>query len=124
MKNCKIYTTYLIKIFLNITTLSITLRALLKEENPLTQEPNKQTKTLNILNTKQNEITKFLYSVQLQILLAKYYIYTSKYKQHRPNFVGFKNILKQRKEIEHYNALSKDKLDYHNQKLGFLGTVL
>ena len=41
-------------------------KALLKEENPLTQEPNKQTKTLNILNTKQNKITKFLYSAQLQ----------------------------------------------------------
>ena len=41
-------------------------KALLKEENPLTQEPNKQTKTLNLLNTKQNKITKFLYSVPLQ----------------------------------------------------------
>ena len=41
-------------------------KSLLKEENPLTQEPNKQTKTLNLLNTKQNKITKFLYSVQLQ----------------------------------------------------------
>ena len=42
----------------------------------------------------------------------------------QPNFEGFKNILKQRKEIEHYNALSKDKLDYHIQKWCFLGTVL
>ena len=42
-------------------------KALLKEETPLTQEPNKHTKTLNILNTKQNKITKFLYSDQLQI---------------------------------------------------------
>ena len=39
---------------------------MLKEENALTQEPNKQIKTLNILNTKQNEITKFLYIAQLQ----------------------------------------------------------
>ena len=38
----------------------------LKRKTHLTQEPNKQTKTLNLLNTKQNKITKFLYSVQLQ----------------------------------------------------------
>ena len=69
-------------------------------------------------NSVKNEMINFI------ILLAKYYIYASKYKQQKPNFEGFKNILKQRKEIEHYNALSKDKLDYHNQKLGFLGTVL
>ena len=58
------------------------------------------------------------------ILLAKYYIYASKKQTAKTNFEGFKNILKQRKEIEHYNALSKDKLNYHNQKWGFLGTVL
>ena len=66
----------------------------------------------------KNEMINFI------ILLAKYYIYASKYKQQKPNFECFQNILKQRKEIEHYNALSKDKLDYHNQKWGFLGTVL
>ena len=69
-------------------------------------------------NSMKNEMINFI------ILLAKYYIYASKYKQQKPNFEGFKNILKQRKEIEHYNALSKDKLDYHNQKWGFLGTIL
>ena len=69
-------------------------------------------------NSMKNEMINFI------ILLAKYYIYASKYKQQKPNFEGFKNILKQRKEIEHYNALSKDKLDYHNQKWCFLGTVL
>ena len=69
-------------------------------------------------NSMKNEMINFI------ILLAKYYIYASKYKQQKPNFEGFKNILKQRKEIEDYNALSKDKLDYHNQKWGFLCTVL
>ena len=69
-------------------------------------------------NSMKNEM------INIIILLAKYYIYASKYKQQKTNFEGFKNILKQRKEIEHYNALSKDKLDYHNQKWGFLGTVL
>ena len=37
-----------------------------KEETPLIQEPNKQTKILHILNTKQNKISKFLYSTQMQ----------------------------------------------------------
>ena len=69
-------------------------------------------------NSIKNEMINFI------IVLAKYYIYASKYKQQNPNFEGFKSILKQRKEIEHHNALSKDKLDYHNQKWGFLGTVL
>ena len=62
--------------------------------------------------------------INLIILSAKYLIYTSKYKKQKTIFEGFKKVLKQRKEIEHYNALSKDKLDYHNQKWGFLGTVL
>ena len=69
-------------------------------------------------NSIKNEMINFI------ILLTKYYINTSKYKQQKPNSEGFKNILKQRKEIEHYNALSKDRLDYHNQKWGVLDTVL
>ena len=70
-------------------------------------------------NSMKNEMINFI------ILLAKYLNYTSKCKQQKKTiFEGFKNILKQRKEIEHYNALSKDKLDYHNQKWGFLGIVL
>ena len=59
-------------------------------------------------NSMKNEMINFI------ILLAKYNIYASKYKQQKPKFEGFKNILKQRKEIEHHY---KDKLtivDYHN----------
>ena len=38
-------------------------------------------------NSMKNEMVNFI------ILLAKYYIYTSKYKQQKPNFEGFKNRL-------------------------------
>ena len=69
-------------------------------------------------NSMKNEINNFI------ILLAKYYIYTSKYKQQKTKYEGFIKILKQRLEKEHYNALSKDKLDYHNQEWSSLGTVL
>ena len=68
-------------------------------------------------NSMKNETINFI------IVLAKYYIYTSKYKQQKPIFLK-KKMLKQIKEIEHYIALSKDKLDYYNQKSGFQGTVL
>ena len=43
--------------------------------------------------------------------------------QNTNNKKQFLKILEQRKEIEHYTALSKDKLGYHNLKLGFLVTV-
>ena len=69
-------------------------------------------------NSMKHEMINFI------IMLVKYFIYTSKYKQQKNFFEAFKKLLKQRKEIKHYNALTKDKLDYHNQKWGFLGTVL
>ena len=65
--------------------------------------------------------------INIIILIAKFYISTSKYKQNKTTtttiFEGVK-IRKQRKETENYIALSKDKLDYHNQKWGFLGIFI
>ena len=39
----------------------------------------------------------------------------------RPIVEGFLKTLHQRKEAEHYIALAKDKIEQHNQKLGFSG---
>ena len=54
------------------------------------------------------------------ILIAKYWIFASKYKMQRPSSEGFLKVLHERKETEHYIALTKDKLEHHNQKWGFL----
>ena len=49
------------------------------------------------------------------ILLAKYYIFVSKYKQQIPNINGFRNIFQQTREFEEYIAFSKNKLDVHRK---------
>ena len=54
------------------------------------------------------------------ILIAKYWILASKYKMQRPSSEGFLKVLHERKETEQYIALTKDKLEHHNQKWGFL----
>ena len=54
------------------------------------------------------------------ILIAKYWIFASKYKMQRPFSEGFLKILHERKETEQYIALAKDKLERHNQKWGIL----
>ena len=54
------------------------------------------------------------------ILIAKYWIFASKYKKQRPSSEGFLKVLHERKETEHYIAQTKDKLEHHNQKWGFL----
>ena len=54
------------------------------------------------------------------ILIAKYWIFASKYKMQRPSSEGFLKILHERKGTEHFIALAKDKLEHHNQKWGFL----
>ena len=56
------------------------------------------------------------------ILLAKYYIFSSKYKQQIPNINGFLSILHQTKEFEEYIAFSKNKLDVHRKKWQLLNT--
>ena len=58
--------------------------------------------------------------INLIILIAKYWIFTSKYKMQRPSSEGFLKILHERKETEQYIALAKDNLEHHNQKWGFL----
>ena len=56
---------YLLKYYHIVNNIHEDWKALLKEDNPLTQKPNKQTIILNILNTKQYKITKSLYSTQI-----------------------------------------------------------
>ena len=60
--------------------------------------------------------------INFSILIAKYWIFASKYKMQRPTseFFFFKKILHERKVTEHYIALAKDKLEHRNQKWGFL----
>ena len=53
------------------------------------------------------------------ILIAKYCIFSLKYKMQRPTF----ERLHQRKEAEHYIALAKDKIEQHNQKWDFWETL-
>ena len=50
------------------------------------------------------------------VLLAKYYIFSTKYKQQLPAINGFLNLLIQTREFEEYIAFSKNKLDIHNKK--------
>ena len=50
------------------------------------------------------------------VLLVKYYIFVSKYKQQIPNINGFINLLQQTREFEEYIAFSKNKLDVHRKK--------
>ena len=54
-------------------------------------------------NSMKNEMINFI------ILLAKYYIYTSKYKQQNI-FEGFKKLLKQRKDMNIIMPCLKTKL--------------
>ena len=56
------------------------------------------------------------------ILLAKNYIFSSKYKQQIPNINGFLSTLHQTKEFEEYIAFSKNKLDVHRKKWQLLNT--
>ena len=58
------------------------------------------------------------------ILIAKYGMFTSKYKKQRPTVDGFLKILRQRKEAEHYIALAKDKIEHHNQKWGLFSLYI
>ena len=76
---------------------------------------------LNISFGIQNRVKNKM--INFMILLAKYYINTSKYKQNNPIFEGFKNI-KTNKRNRTLHCLYKDTFDYHNQKWIFLGTVL
>ena len=57
---------YYLKYYHIVNNIHEDWKALLKEENLLTEEPNKQTKILNILNTKQYRIAKCLYSTLIQ----------------------------------------------------------
>ena len=50
------------------------------------------------------------------VLLVKYYIFVSKYKQQIPNINGFINLLQQTREFEECIAFSKNKLDVHRKK--------
>ena len=54
------------------------------------------------------------------ILIAKYWIFASKYKMQRRTSEGFLRILHERKDTEHDIDLAKDKLEHHNQKWRFL----
>ena len=57
------------------------------------------------------------------ILLAKYYIFASKYKQQIPNITGFRNLLQQTREFEEYIAFSKNRLDVHRKKWHLLQII-
>ena len=49
------------------------------------------------------------------VLLVKYYIFSSKYKQQLLTINGFLNLLIQTREFEEYIAFSKNKLDIHHK---------
>ena len=50
------------------------------------------------------------------VLLVKYYIFSTNYKQQLLTTNGFLNLLTQTREFEEYIALSKNEFDIHNKK--------
>ena len=54
------------------------------------------------------------------IVLAKYYIFGSKYKHQIPNINSFLSLLERTKEFEKYIAFSRDKMDKHICKWNML----
>ena len=59
---------------------------------------------------KDNKIVNFI------LILAKYFIFRSKYEKVIPNIETFIKYLYKRQEIEKIIALKKDKLMVHNEK--------
>ena len=49
------------------------------------------------------------------ILLAKHYIFSSKYKQWTRDLIGLLLMLKRTRDYEKYIALSKDKIELHDR---------
>ena len=62
------------------------------------------------LNKKESQIVSFI------LILAKYFIFSNKYKKSIPNFNIFKLFLERREHLEKIIALKKDKLAIHNEK--------
>ena len=98
-----------------------TIKKRAQKHNKHTADPQNGTVSKNILcfgildkNSVKTPMMNFI------IFIAKYCIFSSKYKMQRPTFESFLKTLHQRKEAEHYIALAKDKIEQHNQKLGFL----
>ena len=50
------------------------------------------------------------------ILLAKYFIFSNKYKKNIPDLGRFIQYIYKRKEVEKLIALKKDKIEFHNRK--------
>ena len=62
------------------------------------------------LNNKDSKLVSYI------IILAKYFIFSNKYKKSIPNFNWFKLFLQKREQIEKIIAMKKDKLTTHNAK--------
>lgn len=67
----------------------------------------------------QNKYTIFNFLV----ILAKYFIFKNKLNKSAPKFELFTKYVKDRKEVERIIALSKNKLQLHNQKWNKMTTL-
>ena len=54
--------------------------------------------------------------INFVILLAKHYIFSSKYKQRIPEINGFVLMVKRNRDYEKYIVSSKDKIELHDRK--------